>query len=678
MTGSTSASPRSRAITPEAPSIAAALKDLEFVWIGPGEQPPPHAWPFCVRWLHPRPRSAAVQYFENPAAFEPVEHHDGPPVVALFVAPAFDEVVALAMWLSQRSGRGRPSGKEWEAVAYYADNVRQGLLPEKVAPTVAPQSVYRAMMEERLPGDRAGFLEHAVWLVELLVEKLQEGHKLFEEDLVSDEPFLVEYIDVLQKDELYYRQDLLRAQRYLAVVPEQAPGGIAPAASPQDKPERLPLLAVRTPKATRFRMWAQRDPEAPGGEGWPLLVVQKPPTPGATAPGLADFQLTATVRSKAHLGFLAGPLTERERQVGGLAADRWYAGADYGGRMVASPEKGTRLTFDQVLEVLSAQLSLRPVEKRWTPLQRKLFAGFVVASWTLLLVLLWPGPRRALLSWIPGLWQPQNTVQPAPPPVDQGRGFSTRRAGAAGTDAEFLGRNDRALLVATERYRDRQWRNLKFPVAQAHGLRTALERRGFQVTLLENPTLAAFKKELTATTKGVWGPYDQFVLYFAGHGGVSTLGSGRLVLADSSGEDSDYLSLADLRGWLMSHTSRHVLLVLDSCFAGTISFDPPADLKGTPLENRGNGDIPFGVDEVTAKEKLDSPVRRYLTAVGRDVTPDDSHFTATIIEMLSTGDREYVTDLGLAARLEGVRPSPKYGRFEGDVEAGAMVFRPPR
>jgi caspase domain-containing protein len=669
LSGSPQASPRSRAITAERPSIAGALTDVDVLWIPPGERPPPDAWRFCVRWLDPRPRSAAVQYLENARPFEPRAPRAGKPAVALFRAPAFDEIVALAMWLWERSRRARPTGKPWEAVAYYADNVRQGLLPEKVDPTVAPQSVYSAISEERISRDPAGFLEHAVWLVELLVEKLEAGRSLFDEDLVSDEPFLEEYLAMLRPDEGHYRDDVnRRSQRYLASIPDPSVGVAA---------TELPLLAVRHPKATRFRMWAQRDPGAPEGEGWPLLVIQKSPIPGTPgAPGGSHFQITATVAAKVTLEFLAAPLTELERAVVGPGADKWYAGEDYGGRMVASPEKGTRLSFEQVLQVLSGPLSLKPVQKRWTPLKRRAFAAFAVASWVLFFALLSPGGRNAILSVFRPR-QPPPPTQPTPPAPDD-RGVKTPGRGGVAPREAFLARKDRALLVATEKYQDRAWRDLKVPVSQARLLRDALVRRDFDVILLENPTLAQFQDALARTTKQVWGPYDQFVLYFAGHGSVSGLRRGRLVLANSSGADANYLSLADLRVWLRDHPSHHVLVLLDSCYSGDISLDPPTDLQGTAAPTTYRGAL--GVDESVAREKIASRVRRYLTAVGRDVTPDDSRFTPAIIEMLhaGAGQEEYVTDLGLAARLEGVQPSPKYGRLEGDVQAGAVVFRPPR
>jgi hypothetical protein len=369
------------------------------------------------------------------------------------------------------------------------------------------------------------------------------------------------------------------------------------------------------------------------------------------------------------VGFLAEALTAAERAVAGPGAEPWYAGEDYEGRMVASPEEGTRLSLEQVVGAISGPLALRRVRPRW-----------VVPSAAAALALAALGVALALK---PGLLTSHRGADPleTQPTAEEARlaAEHARRAAeqAAAARASFAARKDRALLVATERFQDPQWRRLRYPVKQATALEAALERRGFQVTLLQNPTFDEVTGALQRSKAEPWGPYDQLVVYFAGHGGVfRQLGTGRLVLADSRGENTNYLSLADLRQALVEHRARHVLLVLDSCYAGKVKFEPQADLAGTEVAYRAGGPAPE-IDEATAMEKLSVPTRRYLAAVGRDVTPDNSRFTAELIAFLSSDAPGYLTDLSLRARLEGVHPTPRYGGFEGDDEAGGIVFRPP-
>lgn len=641
-----------------APSIADALLGVEVVWVRRGEEPPDHAWRFGVRWLRPRPRSAALAYLESPGAFRGPAVDDRRPAVALFVFPGLDDVVALAMWAWERGGRGRPGGAGWEAVAHYADNVRQGLLPETLPPTRLPQSVYRAIAEARLKGDRSGFVEPALWLVELLVARVAEGRSLLHDDLVSDEPFLVEYLDLLREDEARYREDRDRGLRFRARIPADAALG---------RETVLPLLAVSSPRATHFRVWAQRDPEAPGGPGWPLVVVQRRPI----EPGLTDVQVTARPSARVTVSFLAASLTSAERAVAGPDAEPWYAGADYEERMVASPEEGTRLTLRQVLDAISGPLALRRLWPRWV----------VPSAAAALLLAAALGAALLARPTIFGLGRGQEEGDAGGTSGEE----RIRAERAAASRAAFASRRDRALLVATERFSDPGWRPLRYPVRQARALGAALERRGFAVTLLENPTHDQVTAALARTHAEAWGPYDQLVVYFAGHGSVDErLRTGRLVLADSRREGG-FLSLADLRQTLVEHAARHVLLVLDACQAGRVrerplasevALDPRSDLQGAELAYRGApGDAPE-IDEATAIEKLAVPSRRYMTAVDRDATPDESRFSAGLIALLESG-AGYLTDLSLAARLEGIRPAPQYGRFAGDDETGGIVFGRP-
>lgn len=632
-------------------SIADALRDVKVVFVRPSEDPPRDAWWFSVRWLHPRPRSAALAYLESPARFRGPAVRDDAPVVALFVRPSLDDVVALAMWAWERS-RGAPArGRAWEAVAHYADNVRQGFLPETVPPNRAPQSLYRAIAEARLRGDRSGFVEPAVWLVEHLVEEVEHGRSLLADDLAGEEPFLVEYLQLLQNDAARYAEDLERAARHEARLPPEAAGGVA---------TQLPLVAIASPRATHFRIWAQRDPGAPGGAGYPLLLTYRPTTP----PGLADVQITACPDAKVTVSFLASALSDAERRVAGPAAEPWYAGADYEDRMVASPDEGTRLSFEQVVEAIRGPLALRPVKPRgeappppgW---QARLWLGGIAVAIVIALGIIYGG------------------TGPADPAGGGARGVGLVVETPEDLEA-FRRRRDHALVLAVDHYDDRGFGDLGFPVKQAGEIARELGRRGFAVEFLPDPTRAQVVEALRKLRVAWPGGDSQLLVYFAGHGTVSSLGVGQLVLRDSKrGEDDTTYSLADLRQSLASHPSKHVLVVLDSCYAGMFRFEPHLDLGGTEAgETRG---APTEIDEGLAFRMLRRPTRRYLTSVGVGATPDDSVFSARIIEFLRARPSRYTTEESIRERIQDVRaadPLPHKGTFEGD-QGGAFVFRPP-
>lgn len=675
-----------------APSLAEALHGVKVVFVRAGERPPEDAWRFSVRWLEPRPRSAALGFLDDPAPFRGRAVRDDAPVVALHVKPSLDDLVALGMWAWERAGRGRAAGRAWQALAHYGDNVRQGFVPETVPPTRAPQALFRAIAEEHLRGDRRGFVAPALALVELLVRKVEAGRSLFTDDLAVDErggvePFLVEYLQIAATDRQRYEQDLARAERYEARIPPEGAGGVGTV---------LPLVAIASPRATLFRVWAQRDERAPGGTGYPLLLTFRPTTP----PGLADVQLSASPGARVTLSFLAAALTAAEREVAGAEAVPWYPGADYQDRMIASPDEGTRLSFAQVVAAVRGPLALKAVEpapergdgaageRRGDGEHRERLQPRLRTAWgiSLAVAALFTGvaigyrllrPRPVVAASAaddgagasPGERGQQRVVTPD---VQQAADEARRREQAL--QEAFRARRDRALVFATDRYADPAWPDLQYPVKQATAIARALRRRGFEVTLRKNPTYRQVIEDLEGSTaRARWSPYDQLLVYFAGHGAVfRQLGTGRLVFADSQGDDTRCLSLPDLHQMLVEHPARHVLLVLDSCYAGTFKFDAHRDLGGREARTRGRD----GVDEDAARELLGAPARRYLAAVGRTVTPDRSRFSARLLALLQDSSPLYLTDQAIAAELQAVKPVPRHGAFEGDEDDAAFVFAP--
>jgi uncharacterized caspase-like protein len=143
----------------------------------------------------------------------------------------------------------------------------------------------------------------------------------------------------------------------------------------------------------------------------------------------------------------------------------------------------------------------------------------------------------------------------------------------------------------------------------AHGYETLLltgGAAGLQVTRERLRTL--FTEELPARL----GNDDRLLVYFAGHG-VALDGDdgprGYLVPQDARpGNSTSMLAMTDLHAWLTALPCRHMLAILDCCFAGAFRWTSTRDIGALP--------------EVLHKERYDryllSPAWQVLTSAAYD------------------------------------------------------------
>jgi uncharacterized caspase-like protein len=145
-----------------------------------------------------------------------------------------------------------------------------------------------------------------------------------------------------------------------------------------------------------------------------------------------------------------------------------------------------------------------------------------------------------------------------------------------------------ALLVGIGQYR--YLNKLESPVRDVQKMKAYLDAQGFDevVTLLdEKVTPAAFRhpqRYLKAKMKA----NDRFIFYYSGHGmtaghGLETRGYLPLVEEREDGQYTKSIPMIDLVGWLKGLTVQHLLVVLDSCFAG-LAIDG-TEVKGVSQAN---------------------------------------------------------------------------------------------
>ena len=248
-------------------------------------------------------------------------------------------------------------------------------------------------------------------------------------------------------------------------------------------------------------------------------------------------------------------------------------------------------------------------------------------------------------------------------------------AGTTATPAKPT-RNDYAVLFASNQYSnlppDKQLAN---PVPDAHAIAEELrDHYGFQVEVVENPTVDTIITTLTRYADMKYGEGDQLLVFFAGHGTYDDrFKQGFLLGSDSKADDPNrrtYLSHDNLRTMVDNLPAKHVLLIIDACFGGT--FDQRIGRGGS----RGDDEYAKKTGEEYRKGREKWTTRSYLTSGGKEYVSDGlpghhSPFAAHLLEALrSDGESQgYLTFSRLASDVQTTKPEPFQGQW-GQYEPG--------
>jgi hypothetical protein len=237
------------------------------------------------------------------------------------------------------------------------------------------------------------------------------------------------------------------------------------------------------------------------------------------------------------------------------------------------------------------------------------------------------------------------------------------------------------LLVAVNNYEN--YPDLVNPVQDAQAIEKELrEVYKCETTLLRNPTRNEFRTTLYGLADRKYGAQDQLLVYFSGHGWFDErLKRGFLALRDSKPLSEDRLrdSLVpheDVRTILERLDCKHVLVVVDSCFSGTL--DPLVAMAS----NRASDDV---YDQVTRSEyiqrKLSYQTRRYITAGGKEYVSDGrpgshSPFSRQLLAALRTygGADGILTLEEILLQMDKVTPQPRAGELLGNEPGSSFVL----
>jgi formylglycine-generating enzyme required for sulfatase activity len=239
--------------------------------------------------------------------------------------------------------------------------------------------------------------------------------------------------------------------------------------------------------------------------------------------------------------------------------------------------------------------------------------------------------------------------------------------------------NAHALVIGESVYTN-GWRRLPGVKEDAVAVKKLFEEQGFNVETIEDANSRNLRNGITNfLDKYGFNPDARIILYFAGHGATLDLSGrrmGYIVPVDAplpQGNNVAFLQTAipmtQFETWAKQYTSRHILFIFDSCFAGSVF--------------RTQGATPPAINRL-----ISQPVRQFITSGDADEeVPDESIFRRELEHALRHGAADmngdgYVsgTELGLylydrVSNYMTGRQNPRTGKLnDTNLDKGDFIF----
>lgn len=238
-------------------------------------------------------------------------------------------------------------------------------------------------------------------------------------------------------------------------------------------------------------------------------------------------------------------------------------------------------------------------------------------------------------------------------------------------DIQFLSNspNYHAIIIAEQDYHDDGFKDLKKPISDAKELKDILEKNYVfnekNVMLLSNVSRTEILDSIEGECKTLK-DNDNLLIFYAGHGDKKMVGNqiagGYLIPTDAKkGSWGTYISSDDLKQSIKYSPAKHILLIVDACFAGAL-------LRSEDME--------------TASESIMNlykfPSRRMLTSGNVEAVSDNGKFIQTVKEWLKNNTEKYKSADDLyqwVQKNSNNDYSPQYEVFEsfGD-KGGRFIF----
>ncbi|MCF8085065.1 MAG: caspase family protein [Deltaproteobacteria bacterium] len=234
-----------------------------------------------------------------------------------------------------------------------------------------------------------------------------------------------------------------------------------------------------------------------------------------------------------------------------------------------------------------------------------------------------------------------------------------------------------AVVVGVSNYVS--WPKLPNATKDAEEVAEQLNKMGFTVKLVTDPTYRQLQKTLSDLAYDMGNKADRALLfYYAGHGETEKSGDSPMgyiipadcpVLSDDpTGFHSRAISMKEIETASTRMKARHVIMLFDACFSGSVFA------LGRPVP-----------EDITKKSNM--PVRQYIIAGRPDETsPEESMFKRCFLMSLNgyadLNDDGYITGTELAMYLSDIvantthrKQHPQYGKNNhAGLDQGDFVF----
>jgi len=564
------------------------------------------------------------------------------PIRALVVmaSPTLDDMLAALFVEELLEGRTLPPGAQ--AFANYARLRRKGLSPSSVPLEVSLEGIYLAILNARdgdltKPDTAAQFTTAWRRMARVILQAAAANSDPFATPLFSQGGDFAEERAFLAQDRAVFQLDVRRGKQWIAKIPGAARGGR--------------MLLLRQPKSLLLPQWSREKGASGAGQPFAFLAVDW---------GSGCWVFSTDPVQKLPIPSLADVLQKAEADADSQHAASQPWAKRFNDTMVASRQ--TKLPGKKVVARMKHWAHAWPIVSPWV---------YATAAVLLVLVILHFIPTAAAKPIFRG---PNDSPVAPPEPVSIS---ADELKQLTGPDKNY------ALLFATNNYKldpyGEQWDKLAKPISDVDTVATILQSKyDFEVA---PPYHDQTKKQIEAIIHQFledhkFGPQSELLIYFAGHGYFDkTVNKGYIVASDSlssqkgAERNASCISLDDLASTLDKVSCRHVLLLLDTCFGGTVL--PKYALGKT------RGESVTRPTEAVIGQLLGPKSRIVLASVGKREALDESPFAQRVIETLQgkTSD-SLVTAHTLYASAANSTQAPAFGGLPGQEDGGEFLFVP--